>query len=84
MPLPPPVLASTWSSSVGRSSGRRDTCEETGHRRCKALVDTLAVSLADMEMQTPGETLVKVEATVLVDTPFQTAQEKLTRVKSEA
>ena len=37
-----------------------------------------------MEMQTPGETLVKVKAMVLVDTPFQTPQEKLTEVKSEA
>ena len=69
---------------MSRSSGRRDTCEETGHRRCKALVDTLAVSIADMEMQTLGETLVKVQAMVLVDTPLQTPQEKLTQVKSEA
>ena len=37
-----------------------------------------------MEMQTPGETLVKMEAMALVDTPFQTPQEKLTQVKSEA
>ena len=37
-----------------------------------------------MEMQTLGETLVKVEATALVDTPLQTPQEKLTQVKSEA
>ena len=37
-----------------------------------------------MEMQTLGETLVKVEAMVLVDTPLQTPQEKLTQVKSEA
>ena len=37
-----------------------------------------------MEMQTLGETLVKVEAIVLVDTPLQTPQEKLTQVKSEA
>ena len=36
-----------------------------------------------MEMQTPGETLVKVEAMALEDTPFQTPQEKLTQVKSE-
>ena len=36
-----------------------------------------------MEMQTPGETLVKVEAMVLVDTLFQTPQEKLTQLKSE-
>ena len=31
-----------------------------------------------MEMQTLGETLVKVEAMALVDTPFQTPQETLT------
>ena len=37
-----------------------------------------------MEMQTAGETLVKVDAMALVDTPFQTPQEKLTKVKSEA
>ena len=37
-----------------------------------------------MEMQTLGETLVKVEAIALVDTPLQTPQEKLTQVKSEA
>ena len=37
-----------------------------------------------MEMQTLGETLVKVEAMALVNTPLQTPQEKLTQVKSEA
>ena len=37
-----------------------------------------------MEMQTLGDTLVKVEAMVLVDKPLQTRQEKLTQVKSEA
>ena len=37
-----------------------------------------------MEMHKPGETLVKVEAMALVDTPSQTPQEKLTQVKSEA
>ena len=37
-----------------------------------------------MEMQTAGETLVKVDAMALVDTLFQTPQEKLTQVKSEA
>ena len=36
-----------------------------------------------MEMQTLDETLVKVEAMALVDTPFQTPQETLTQVKSE-
>ena len=36
-----------------------------------------------MEMQTLGETLVKVEAMALVDTPLQTPREKLTQVKSE-
>ena len=37
-----------------------------------------------MEMQTAGETLDKVDAMALVDTPLQTPQEKLTQVKSEA
>ena len=37
-----------------------------------------------MEMQTLGQTLVKVEAKALADTPFQTTQETLTQVKSEA
>ena len=31
-----------------------------------------------MEMHSPGETLVKVEAMALEDTPFQTPQETLT------
>ena len=47
------------------------------------LVDTLAVRLVEMEMRTLGETLVKVEAKPLVDTPFETRQETLTQVNSE-
>ena len=35
-------------------------------------------------MQTLGETLVKVEAKALVDTAFETRQETLTQVNSEA
>ena len=35
-------------------------------------------------MQTLGETLVKVKAMALVDTPFQTPEETLTQVKSES
>ena len=37
-----------------------------------------------MEMQTLGETLVKVKAMALADTPLQTTLETLTQVKSEA
>ena len=40
--------------------------------------------MADIEMQTLGDTLVKVEAMALAGTPFQTTQETLTQVKSEA
>ena len=56
----------------------------TVYTACKAMVDTLPVRLAEMEMQTLGETLVKVEAKVLVDTPFETRQQTLTQVNSEA
>jgi len=35
-------------------------------------------------MQTLGEKLVEVEAKTLVDTPFETPQETLTQVNSEA
>ena len=35
-------------------------------------------------MQTLGDTLVKVDAMVLADAPFQTTQETLSQVKSEA
>ena len=48
------------------------------------MVDTLAVRLPEMGMQTLGETLVEVEANVVVDIPFTTPQEALTQAKSEA
>ena len=57
---------------------------QTVYNACKAMVDTLAVTLTEMEMQTLGKTLVKVEAKALVDTPFKTRQETLTQVNSEA
>ena len=42
------------------------------YNACKAMVETLPFRLAEMEMQTLGETLVKVEAKALVGTPFET------------
>ena len=45
-----------------------------------ALVDTLAVRLGEMGMQTLSETLAKVAANVVVHTPFKTPQETLTQV----
>ena len=48
------------------------------------LVDTLAVRLGEMGMQTLTETLVKAEANEVVHTLFKTPQETLTQVYSEA
>ena len=50
------------------------------HRRCKMLVNKVSGRLAVMEMQTLGETLVEVDAKVLVDLRFKTRQETLTQV----
>ena len=47
------------------------------------LVDTLAVRLGEMGMQTLPETLVKAKANEVVHTPFKTPQETLTEVQSE-
>ena len=44
------------------------------------LVDTLAVRLGEMGMQTLTETLVKAEANEVVHTLFKTPQETLTQV----
>ena len=41
------------------------------------MVDTLAGTLSEMEMQTLGERLVEVEAKAPVDTLFETHQETL-------
>ena len=49
-----------------------------------ALVDTLAVRLGEMGMQTLTETLLKAEANAVVHIPFKTPQETLTEVQSEA
>ena len=49
-----------------------------------SLVDTFAVSLAEMRMQKLHETLVAAEADLVVHTPFKTLKEKLTQVRSEA
>ena len=43
-------------------------------------VDTLAVRLGEMGMQTLTETLVKAEANAVVHIPFKTPQETLTQV----
>ena len=51
---------------------------QSGHRRCKVLVDKVSGTLAVMKMQTLGETLVEVEARALVDLRFKTRQETLT------
>ena len=56
----------------------------TGHGGCKVLVDALVVRLAEVKMQTLGEALVEVEAKELVDTSFETPQEKHTQLNSEA
>ena len=53
---------------------------QSGHRRCKMLVDKVSGTLAVMQMQTLGETLVEVEAKALVDLRFKTRQETLTQV----
>ena len=45
---------------------------QSGHRRCKTLVDKVSGTLAVMEMQTLGETLVEVDAKALVDLRFKT------------
>ena len=50
------------------SSEGQDTFGQTGHRVGKALVDRLAGRLAEMAMQTLGETLFEVKATSPVDT----------------
>ena len=49
-----------------------------------ALVDTFAVRLAEMGMQTLGETVVEAEADLVVHTPFKTPKETLKRVMFEA
>ena len=51
-----------------------------GHRRYKTLVDKVSGTLAVIEMQTLGETLVEVDAKALVDLRFKTRQETLTQV----
>ena len=51
--------------------------------RCKALVDTVAGTLAEIGMQTLRETLVEVQAKALVDTLFETRQETITKVRSK-
>ena len=53
---------------------------QTGHRRCKTLVDKVSGTLAMIEMQTLRETLLEVEAKALVDLRFKTRQETLTQV----
>ena len=53
---------------------------QSGHRRCKTLVDKVSGTLAVIEMQTLRETLVEVEAKALVDLRFKTRQETLTQV----
>ena len=45
-----------------------------------ALVDTFAVRLAEMGMQTLGETVLEAEADLVVHTPFKTPKETLKRV----
>ena len=45
-----------------------------------ALVDTVAVRLAEMGMQTLGETVLEVEADLVVHTLFKTPKETLKRV----
>ena len=57
-----------------------EPCTQSGHRRCKTLVDKGSGTLAVMEMQTLGETLVEVEAKALIDSLFKTRQETLTQV----
>ena len=53
---------------------------QSGHRRCKTLVDKVSGTLVVMEMQTLAETLVEVQAKALVDLRFKTRQETLTQV----
>ena len=53
---------------------------QSGHRRCKTLVDKVSGTLAVIEMQKLGETLVEVDAKALLDTLFKTRQETLTQV----
>ena len=53
---------------------------QSGHRRCKTLVDKVSGTLAVMEMQTLRETLLEVKAKALVDLRFNTRQEPLTQV----
>ena len=48
------------------------------------MVDTFAVRLAEMEMQTLGETVLEAEADLVVHTPFKTPKETLKRVLFEA
>ena len=50
---------------------------------CKKLFDILAGRLAEMEMQTLGETRVELQAKAPVVTILQTRQEILTQIKSE-
>ena len=47
---------------------------QSGHRRCKTLVDKVSGTLAVIEMLTLRETLVEVEAKALVDLRFKTRQ----------
>ena len=53
---------------------------QSGHRRCKTLVDKVSGTLAVIEMETLRETLLEVEAKALVDLRFKTRQETLTQV----
>ena len=53
---------------------------QSGHRRCKTLVDKVSGTLAVIEMQTLRETLLQVEAKALLDLRFKTRQETLTQV----
>ena len=53
---------------------------QSGHRRCKTLVNKVSGTIAVMEMQTLRETLLEVEAKALVDFQFKTRQETLTQV----
>ena len=56
-----------------------DNLAQSGHRRCKTLVDKVSVTLAVMEIQTL-RALVDVEPKALVDLRFETRQETLTQV----
>ena len=53
---------------------------QSGHCRCKTLVDKVSGTLAVMEIQTLRETLVEVQAKALLDLRFKTRQETLTQV----